>query len=190
MVAKVLLDMAISLDGFIVGPNGADGGLYDWYFAPAESMDAGNQQIIAELLETTGAIIMGRNTYGVGDTQDAFEEQPYKVAHFILTHNAQARIEQGGASYTFVTDGIESALTQAQAAAGDRYAVIGGGADTAQQYLNAGLVDEIQLHVVPVLLGDGLRLFNADTVPPKLECTRVIEGAGGVVHLRYRVSTN
>ncbi len=107
---------------------------------------------------------------------------------FILTHHERETVQkQGGTSFTFVTDGIESALDQARAAAGDKDILIAGGAEVAQQYLKAGLLDEIQLHVAPVLLGDGVRLF--DGVGPddaKLELADVIESPA-VTHIRYTV---
>jgi dihydrofolate reductase len=93
---------------------------------------------------------------------------------------------KGGTSFHFVTDGIESALEQARAAAGDRDVAIGGGASVARQYLEAGLVDEFQLHVVPILLGGGVRLFDRLATKPKVELVRVIDSAA-VTHLRYRV---
>jgi dihydrofolate reductase len=94
---------------------------------------------------------------------------------------------QGGTSYVFVTDGIESALEQARAAAGHKDVNVAGGADVAQQYLAAGLLDEVQVHVAPLLLGGGTRLFGAlGTDRPELECTRVVESPA-VTHLRYRV---
>jgi dihydrofolate reductase len=107
---------------------------------------------------------------------------------FVLTHHERASVpKEGGTTYTFVTDGIESALDQARAAAGDKDILIAGGAEVAQQYLKAGLLEEIQLHVAPILLGDGVRLF--DGVGPddaKLELAEVIESTA-VTHIRYRV---
>jgi dihydrofolate reductase len=95
--------------------------------------------------------------------------------------------KQGGTSFTFVTDGIEAALAQAEAAAGDKDIAVGGGADVAQQYLRAGLLDEIQIHLVPVLLGDGVRLFhNLAADQARLEVTRVVDSPA-VTHLKYRV---
>ena len=95
--------------------------------------------------------------------------------------------KQGGTTFTFVTEGIEAALEQARAAAGDSDVGVGGGADVAQQYLKAGLLDELQIHVVPVLLGDGVRLFENHVADPPgaLECTRVLESPAGVAHLKY-----
>jgi dihydrofolate reductase len=97
--------------------------------------------------------------------------------------------KQGGTTFTFVTDGIEAALEQARAAAGDKDVAVGGGGNVAQQYLKAGLLDELKLHVVPVLLGDGGRLFenHLANAPGEVKCTRVIESPTGVTHLRYRV---
>jgi dihydrofolate reductase len=107
---------------------------------------------------------------------------------FILTHHAREPVtKQGGTTFTFVTDGIESALEQARAAAGDKNVAVGGGASVVQQYLNAGLLDEFQIHVAPVLLGDGVRLFDhPGSEQVELECTRVI-GSPAVTHLKYRV---
>lgn len=174
----VLLDMAISLDGFIGGLSDEDTGLYNWYFAPA-----GNATfVINELIETTGAMILGKRAFG--DDPDGFDT-PYHVPHFVLSHTARPPAANGEATFTFVDNGIESALALAQAAAGEKMVCIAGGASTAQQFLNAGLIDEVQLHLVPVVLGAGLRLF--DTVAPiQLEQTRVLESPG-VAHLRFRV---
>lgn len=177
-MGKVILDMAVSLDGYIADPNGGDAGLYNWYFAPAPPSAA----VIDELVQSLGAIIMGRGAYRVGEAVDGFTDDPYDAARFVLTHHAPEKPVTG---ITFVTDGIESALKQAKAAAGDRDVAIGGGADIAQQYLKVGLVDEIQLHLVPKLLGTGIRLFDhLDSI--ELESTRVIKSTG-VTHLKFRV---
>ena len=110
---------------------------------------------------------------------------------FVVTHHTRGPVtKQGGTTFTFVTDGIESALGQAREAAGGKDVALGGGANVAQQYLKAGLIDELQLHVVPVLLGGGARLFdNLAGAPVELECTRAVE-APGVTHLTYRVRRN
>ena len=141
---------------------------------------------------------MGRRMFSGGEgpweddpNADAWwgDNPPFHHQVFILTHHEREPVtKDGGTTFTFVTDGIEAALEQAKAAAGDKDVVVGGGADVAQQYLKAGLVDEFQVHVVPVFLGDGVRLFEglAD-VPGGLECTRVVESPTGVTHLRYRV---
>jgi len=110
------------------------------------------------------------------------------VPVFVVTHRArEPLVKQGGTTYTFVTDGIASALAQAQAAAGDKDVLLGGGADIVRQFIHAGLLDELQLHLVPVLLGGGIRLFDQmGPEPVELGSMRVID-ATGVTHLRFRV---
>jgi dihydrofolate reductase len=180
---KVVLDMAMSLDGFIAGPNGEDHGLHDYFFSPSGP----TQEVIEEGFKTTGTIIMGHRAYDVGAAQDGFADNPYQVPTFVLTHHVPVKVARGAESFIFVTDGIESALAQAKAVTGDRDVVIGGGANIAQQYLNAGLVDEIQIHLIPVLLGKGIRLFDyLETKAIELESTRVINGSGAI-HLRFQV---
>lgn len=175
-MTRVFLDLAVSIDGFIAGPDGSDGGLHDWYFAPDAAED-----IKTELLTRIGAIVLGRAAFGTAP--DGFDTE-YHVPHFILTHHALPSVERGGASFHFVTDGIGSALAQARAAAGERDVCVAGGADVARQYLDAGLIDEMQLHVAPVLLGGGLRLF-ADAPPARLEHVRTVQSAHAT-HLTYR----
>ncbi len=172
--------MAVSLDGFVNGPNGEDGGLHDWYFSPSGD----GPQILDELLQNIGAMVMGKRAFGGSREAEGFDT-PYKVPHFVLSHEARESIENSGAQFIFVTDGIESALERAKDAAGDRDVCIAGGADIAQQYLKAGLVDEVQLHLVPVLFGGGLRLFESG-VEAQLEKVRVLESPS-VTHLRFRV---
>jgi dihydrofolate reductase len=177
-MGTVLVDMVISLDGFIARPNNDDGGLHDWYFTPSGNAVG----VIDELLQTIGAMIIGRRSFG--DQPDGFDT-PYKVPHFVLTHTPRHTVTNGDVPFIFVDDGIERALAQAQAAAGEKAVCIAGGATTVQQFLNAGLVDEVQIHLVSKLLGDGLRLFEHGT-PLNLERTRVLESPG-VTHLRFRV---
>ena len=115
------------------------------------------------------------------------EEPPFHVPVFVVTHEAREDLVKSDTTFTFVSDGIESALAQARAAAGNKDVSIGGGADIAQQYLKAGLVDEIQIHVAPLLLGGGIRLFDQlGDAQIKLEKTRVIDSPS-VTHLRFRV---
>jgi dihydrofolate reductase len=179
-MGTVFVDIVMSLDGFVAGPNNDDGGLHDWYFAPSGHAVG----VIDELLHTIGAMIIGRRSFG--DHPEGFDT-PYKVPHFVLTHTPRQTVTNGDVPFIFVADGIERALAQAQAAAGEKAVCIAGGAATAQQFLNAGLVDEIQIHLVSKLLGDGLRLFAHGT-PVALERTRVLESPG-VTHLRFRVIT-
>jgi dihydrofolate reductase len=178
-VGKVVLDMAMSLDGFVSGPDGEDHGLHDWYFAPSNT----DSLVIEELLQNIGAMIIGRRV--LGDSPEGFDT-PYKVPHFVLTHTARPTVTTAGVPFMFVATGIEQIVAQAQAAAGEKIVCVAGGASTAQQMLAAGLVDELHLHVVSMLLGSGLRLFDhgAQTA---LERTAVIE-APSVTHLRYRVN--
>ena len=178
-MAKVVLDMAVSLDGYVCGPDGEDGGLHDWYFA-ADAATA----VADQLLESVGAMIMGRRAFGTAP--DGFDT-PYRVPHFILTHQARPAVSRGGASFLFVTEGLQVALEQARMAAGDRDVCVAGGADTAQQFLKAGLIDEIQLHLVPVLLGGGVSLFgHLDAGRMPLKRLRTLESLHAT-HLTYQV---
>ncbi len=213
-MSKVTVEITMSLDGFVAGPNqtleeplGAGGGdLHQWAFAAASWREAhglsggetnADSDVIDEALERTGATIMGRRMFSGGagpweddPNPDAWwgDEPPFRHPVFVLTHHAREAVtKQGGTTFTFVTGGIEAALEQARAAAGDRDVAVAGGASAVQQYLAGGLLDELQLHVVPLLLGDGVRLFDGlGTDPPELEQTRVI-ASPTVTHLRYRV---
>jgi dihydrofolate reductase len=167
--------MAMSLDGFIAGPNDEDHGLHNYFFSPTGP----TLEVIEEGFKTTGTIIMGRRAYDIGAAQNAFADNPYQVPTFVLTHRVPEKVAPGTESFVFVTNGIESALEQAKAATGDRDVVIGGGGNIAQQYLQAGLVDEMQIHLIPVLLCRGIRLFDhLGTEAIELEKTRVIDGSG------------
>ncbi len=206
-------DISMSLDGFVAGPNqtleeplGRGGEqLHEWVIGAqawreAHGMEGGeagvDNEVMAEAIAGVGATVMGRRMFsgGAGPWEDDpkadawwGDDPPFHHPVFVLTHHAREPVtKEGGTTYTFVTDGIESALDQARAAAGSDDVAVAGGADVAQQYLRAGLLDQIQLHVVPVLLGGGVRLF--DGAPPRaLELTRVIESPTGVTHVRYRV---
>jgi len=182
---KVVLDMAMSLDGFISGPHGEDHGLHDYFFSPSGVI----AEVVQEGLKTTGTIIMGRRAYEIGAAQqDGYADDPYQVPTFVLTHHVPEKVAKGGESFIFVTDGIESALEQAKAVTGDRDVVVGGGADIAQQYLNAGLLDEIRIHLIHILLGSGIRLFDHIGVEQVgLEKNKVVDSIG-VTHLRFRVT--
>jgi dihydrofolate reductase len=208
------LDITMSLDGFVAGPNPTleeplgEGGerIHDWLVGLAAFRERhggsggevnADSQVLEESVQAAGAIVMGRRMFsgGAGPWEDDpnadgwwGDDPPFHVPVFVLTHHPRETVEkQGGTTYTFVTDGIESALEQARAAAGDKNVGIGGGADVAQQYLAAGLVDELQVHVAPLLLGGGTRLFGgAGAEPVTLEATRVL-GSPAVTHLRYRV---
>jgi dihydrofolate reductase len=216
-MSKLFLDISMSLDGFIAGPNqtldeplGRGGeGLHEWVF-PVTSwrerhgLTGGETNVDSEIVEESvgrsGATVMGRRMFSGGEgpweddpNPDAWwgEEPPFHHPVFVLTHHAREPVtKQGGTSFTFVTEGPEAALEQAKAAAGDRDVAVAGGAAVAQQYLAAGLLDEIQLHVVPVLLGGGVRLFDHHVAGTQrgLERVRTVESPTGVTHLLYRVA--
>jgi dihydrofolate reductase len=214
-MAKLRFQISVSLDGFVAGPNPSvdhplgEGGmqLHEWVLGLAawrepHGRDGGevnaSTPVLERALANVGATIMGRNMFGGGPgpwTEPRWdgwwgEDPPFHHPVFVLTHHAREPLAelQGGTRFTFVTDGIESALEQAFAAAGGEDVSLGGGADVAQQYLAAGLLDELQLHVVPVLLGGGTRLFAGpvSAAAPQLEQLDVVQ-APGVTHLRYRV---
>jgi dihydrofolate reductase len=196
-MTKVTCDMAMSVDGFVAGPNqsaaepfgeGVEGRLHRWMFEEPEANAAAIEAITA-----AGAYVMGRNMFGPG--RGAWDEQwkgwwgdepPYHAPVLVLTnHVREPLVMQGGTTFTFVTDGIQAALAQAREAAGDANIAIAGGAATVNQYLAAGLIDELRLHVAPVVLGAGERLFDGVgqlTLQP-LE----VSGTDLVTHLRYRV---
>jgi dihydrofolate reductase len=207
------LDITMSLDGFIAAPNPSlenplgEGGmrLHEWAFAAQSWREQHGQtggeanedsEIIDEATKATGAVIMGRKMFsgGEGPWEDEpnaggwwGDDPPFHVPVFVLTsHAREVKPMEGGTTFTFVTEGIESALEQARAVAGPRNVAIAGGASVAQQYLAAGLLDEIQIHVAPVLLGGGVRLFTDGAPGPELEATRVIQSPA-VTHLRYRI---
>ena len=211
-MARLRFEISMSLDGFIAGPNQSEenplgeGGmqLHEWAFGLAawrkpHGEEGGevnaSTEVVEESLENRGAAVMGRNMFGGqgpwgDDPWDGWwgDDPPFHMPVFIVTHHAREPVtKEGGTSFTFVTDGIESALEQARGAAAGKDVTLSGGANVAQQYLKAGLIDEMQLHVVPVLLGEGARLFdNLAGAEVGLERTRVIE-APGVTHLTYRV---
>jgi dihydrofolate reductase len=215
-MSKLRCHISISLDGFVAGPNQSEerplgeGGerLHEWAFPLAAWRQShGRQdgevnestQIVEESREHVGAGVMGRNMFGPigggpwGEEQWTGwwgEDPPYHYPVFILTHHPRDPVEmEGGTTFYFVTDGIESALERAKDAAGDKDVMLWGGADVVQQYLAAGLLNELELHVAPVLLGDGARLFdNLGDAEVKLEQVRAIE-APSVTHLKYRVVT-
>ncbi len=185
-MAKVILGMALSLDGYSNDRHGSVEPLYPDF----EAMHA--SAVMQASIRTTGAVVMGRRTFDMSADPDWYVGQyEYQVPLFILTHHppAQHPKEGGGLTITFVTDGLASAIAQAKAAAGDKDVnIIGGGADTAQQVLRAGLADEIHVDVIPILLGGGLRpLDHLGPEPIKLERLAVADWPGGGTELRFRV---
>ncbi len=212
-MSRLRFSISMSVDGYVAGPDqsledplGKRGmELHEWVFAlrswkEAHGQDGGGGDPVddrfGEAWKTnTGAFIMGRNMFGPvrGPWQSSEpwrgwwgEDPPYRAAVFVLTHHAHEPIEmQGGTTFHFVTDGIESALEQARAAAGGLDVSIGGGASTVRQYLRAGLVDEMQLHVSPVLLGAGERLFDdLGGGPQGFECVELVSSPR-VAHYTY-----
>ena len=186
-VAKLRLRISVSLDGFVAGPNQSlqeplgTGGerLHEWVIALQSWREAHGREggvvnestpVVERELANIGATIMGRNMFGGGpgpwsktDPWNGWwgRKPPFHHPVFVLTHHGREPLMmEGGTSFTFVTDGIESALDQARRAANGKDVALAGGARMAQQYLNAGLVDEMQLHLVPTLLGGGERLFE------------------------------
>jgi dihydrofolate reductase len=211
-MGKVVLDISTSLDGFVAGPNPSlehplgEGGeqLHEWVVVLASwreshGLSGGEQnedsEMVAEGLASAGAVVMGRRMFsgGAGRWQDDpnangwwGEEPPFRNPVFVLTHHEREPLTFGATTFTFVTTGVESAVEHARLAAGDRNVLVAGGANAAQQVLSAGLLDEMQIHVVPVLLGAGTRLFDDVGQDVRLERDRVIDSPM-VTHLRYRV---
>lgn len=210
----VFVDVSMSLDGYIAGPNDSrenplgDGGerLHEWIFDLAawreqQGLEGGetnrDDEIAAESIERAGAFVMGRRMFDNDDGpwgDDPFEgpwgdDPPFGAPVFVLTHHGREPLEMdGGTTFHFVTEGIERALERAEEVAGDGDVRISGGADVVRQYVEAGLVDEIQLQVVPVLFGDGIRLFkHLDAGPIELERTRVV-ASPDVTHFRYETT--
>jgi dihydrofolate reductase len=212
-MARLICDISMSLDGFVAGPNPSledplgEGGeqLHEWVFAARawrerHGLSGGennvDSDVVEESLQNTGATVMGRRMFsgGAGGWDDDpradgwwGDNPPFHHPVFILTHHPREPVTmQGGTTFTFVTDGVESALAQARDAAGGKDVAVGGGANVVQQYLNAGSLDELQVHLVPVFLGSGVRLLdNIDIEQVRLTSDRVIESSA-VSHLRYR----
>jgi dihydrofolate reductase len=212
-MSKVRADISLSLAGYVAGPNqtqdeplGEGGeGLHEWIvklraWRRPHGLDGGEEDASSAVVEAAdtnvGAEIMGRGKFGPasrgpwGDNpwQGWWgDEPPFHKPVFVLTHHPRDPLTLSDTTFTFVTDGIGSALAQAKAAAGEQDVMIGGGASAINQYLAAGLVDELGLHVVPIILGGGERLFAGVGPDVKLELLRVVE-APGVTHLNYRVA--
>ena len=210
-MSKLRCDISISLDGFVAGPNQSEenplgeGGerLHDWVVQLAAWREAHGKQggevnesarVVEEAREGIGAAVMGRNMFGPvsgGEWDDDWTgwwgaNPPYHYPVFVVTHYPRDAVEmEGGTTFHFVTDGIESALNQAKEVAGDKDVMLWGGGKIVQQYVAARLLDELELHVVPVLLGDGARIFG-NVADVQLEQVRVVE-APGVTHLKYRL---
>jgi dihydrofolate reductase len=215
-MGKLVLDISMSLDGFVAGPNpslaeplGEGGtGLHDWAFATrswreSHGLEGGEEnldsKLVDQLVAGRAATIMGRRMFSGGAgpwAQDPNsngwwgDDPPFHHPVFVLTHEAREPLEmRGGTTFTFVTDGIHAALEQARAAAGERDVAVAGGATAAQQYLRAGLLDELQIHLAPILLGGGRSLFGDGLAKPpgEMECASAVKSPSGTTHLTYNV---
>ena len=212
-MGKVVVDISMSLDGFVAGPNptleeplGKKGEeLHEWvvrtnYWRERHGLEGGEEdedsEVIREAFSSVGASVMGRRMFSGGsgpwesDPRSMGwwgDEPPFHTPVFVLTHHAREPEEmEGGTTFFFVTDGIEAAIEQARAAAGEGNVAIGGGANAIQQALAAGLVDELQVHVAPILLGGGTRLFGEGADPIRLEATRVL-ASPRATHVKFDV---
>lgn len=212
-MAKVRCQISVSLDGYVAGPNQSEenpigeGGmaLHEWVFKlaawrdpHAETGGEGDENpsnaVVRAAQENVGAVVMGRNMFGPvrgewGETDWRGwwgDEPPFHVPTFVLTHHEREPLEMaGGTTFHFVTDGVESAIARAKEAAGELDVSVGGGGATIQQCIRAGLLDELQLNLVPILLGEGERLLDGlGGVDARFERTRVVE-APDVTHLFY-----
>jgi dihydrofolate reductase len=198
---KVFVDITMSLDGYIAGPNDGpanplgEGGdaLHEWVYdlstwRERHGLSGGETNRDAEILDEAmgnmGAVVVGKRMFdlagGWGD------DPPFKVPVFVLTHEARDPLTKGETTFTFVNAGAADVLEQARAAAGEKDVSIGGGAETVGQFLAAGLVDEMQVHIAPLFLGGGVRLFHDVSADTKLEKTRVVESPR-VTHLKFRI---
>ncbi len=210
-MSKVRVYISVSADGYVAGPNQSkanplgEGGesLHDWVVPLAawrepHGREGGEVNASTPVFEQTvanvGAEIMGRGKFGGGpgpwgdDPWPGWwgEDPPFHMPVFVLTHHEREPLTLSDTTFTFVTDGIESALEQAKEAAAGKDVTIGGGADVINQYLAAGLVDELDLHMAPLVLGGGARLFDGVGPDLRLEQIRAVD-APGVTHLKYRV---
>jgi dihydrofolate reductase len=211
-MTKVTAEISVSLDGFVAGPNATleeplgQGGelLHEWVVPTktfqemhgrdgADGVTNSDDELFAASVRTQGAVVMGRRMFSGGEgpwEQDSNpngwwgDEPPFHTSVFVLTHHAREPLVLGETTFVFVTDGIENAIERARAAAGERDVHIGGGAQAIQQAITAGLLDELRLHVVPVVLGGGVRLFE-NVGRPEVERTQLADSPAGVTHLTF-----
>jgi dihydrofolate reductase len=203
-MGTVHASLGMSLDGFVAGPNAGPNNplgdvgmrIHRWVYdlegwRERQSLQGGktnpDDEISRETYDRTGAFVMGRRMFDEGEVGWP-DPPPFRAPVFVLTNRAREPwVRQGGTTFTFVTDGVESALEQARAAAGEKDVLVSGGANTLGQFVEAGLLDEVQIHLAPVVLGEGVRLFEGiDPENVELERTRVVDSPR-VTHLRYRV---
>jgi len=200
----VTAHMSMSVDGYVAGPNAGagnplgDGGvlIQQWMFDLAsfrgmQGLSGGqtnkDDEELRERIAPTGSVVMGRRMFDEGEGPWG-DNPPYHMPVFVVTHQARERlVKEGGTTFTFVTDGIESALQQAKAAAGEKNVNISGGADIVQQFIKAGLLDELEIHLAPLLFGEGIRLFEG-MGPEHIELENIrVVASPKVTHLRFRV---
>ncbi len=194
-MGSVGIGFSMSLDGFVAGPNDDVSRVFQWYFAGEtdHSVTIGDQEMkmtesganmIEEAGKGTGALVTGRRTFDI--THAWGGKHPMDVPVVVVTHHIPQEWLKEGSPFTFVTDGVEHAVAEAQRIAGDKSVAVGA-PSIAQQALKAGLIDEIQIDLVPVLLGEGIRLFDHLGLDPiELEC-RSIQPGNGVIHMNFRV---
>jgi len=188
-MSKTIVDLSMSLDGFTAGPSISsespmgEGGekLHEWLFSGKTDID---KKILEELVETSGVVILGRRTYDVGIGDPWGGASPFNVPAFVVSGSRPEKMVKG---FSFINDGIESALNQAKSIAGNKNVWIMGGANLAGQYIKAKLIDELHIHLVPILLGGGSRLFEC-TGPSIIELEKIksIESTGAT-HIQFRM---
>jgi dihydrofolate reductase len=202
-MGQVTADITMTLDGFIAGPEDGvekplgEGGerIHRWLYDSTSWRELHGQEggekriddaLVAEAFECSGAVVMGKRMFENGNGRNGWgDEPPFHKPVFVLSHEAREPSVKVGTTFTFVTEGIESALEQARAAAGDKDVQVAGGANALQQFIAAGLLDELQVHVAHVLLGGGVPMFGQLPKQIELESTRVMD-APGVTHLQFQ----
>jgi dihydrofolate reductase len=184
-MGRVFLDISMSLDGFIAGRDDDVERLHDWILDFKTGIFK-KSEVLNELFERTGAIVAGRRVYEI--TSGWGGNHPIRgVPVYVLSHDIPENVPQGGTVFTFVSEGIEAAIREAKGSAGDKDVYVLGGAAVAQQCLKASLLDEIHVHIAPVLLTEGIRLFDhIGSECIQLETIRILE-SHGTTHLRYRI---
>lgn len=204
-MGRVTAYVSLSLDGFVAGANAGvgnplvEGGerLHEWVAVlkswreghGLEGVHNGDSEVLESWRKGIGAYVMGRGKFDEGE-EPWGDPPPFGKPVFVVTHRARPTIgKAGGTSYSFVTDGFQAAIARARAAAGDEDVVIAGGADVVRQGIKTGLLDELQLHLVPILLGAGVRLFEGLGPEVELRSTRVVSATPNVTHLLFDVVT-
>ena len=193
-MARVVLSFSMSLDGYVAGPDISleqamgDGGdrLHEWMFPSApDVIRADDKAMMADTMNSVGAVLLGRRTYDIG--LQHWNDTPFPVPSFVLTHRAKPQQRMRSASFQFVTDGVQTAVASAKSAAGEKTVIVMG-AETAQEVLRAGLADALHIQVVSVLLCRGKRLFDAiGDMPIELRRTRAVAASPDVTHLEFEV---